>query len=152
MMKTQTIILLSLVFVLGCKSNQNNAKMKTIEPILIAKGNLHGAGSEGIDKQNIIIDNQADWENLISKMDKVNKVSEQFTETKIDFSRYTVIAIFNDVMGSGGHSIAIDISANSERILVVTKFHSPSGNATSVMTQPYYIAKITKTERPIVFQ
>ncbi|REE16905.1 hypothetical protein DFQ09_105117 [Winogradskyella pacifica] len=154
-MKIQALLLLSLVFVLNCKSNKiekNNAKMKHSERTLIAKGNLYGAGEEGVAKQNTIIENQSDWEQLMAQMNKVNNVSESFTETKIDFSEYTIIAIFNDVKSTGANSIELDISTTSENTLVVVKYISPTGNATSVMTQPYYITKIPKTDLPVVFQ
>tara|TARA_R110000751_G_scaffold90009_1_gene176896 strand:- start:192 stop:656 length:465 start_codon:yes stop_codon:yes gene_type:complete len=154
-MKIQALLLLSLVFVLNCKSNkieENNAKMKHSEFTLIAKGNLYGAGEEGVAKQNTVIENQSDWEKLMAQMNKVNNVSESFTETKIDFSEYTIIAVFNDVKGSGGNSIELDISTTSENTLVVVTYISPTGNATSVMTQPYYITKIPKTDLSVVFQ
>ncbi|EPR70094.1 hypothetical protein ADIWIN_3957 [Winogradskyella psychrotolerans RS-3] len=155
-MKIQALILLSLVFVLSCKSSkieENNAKMKNSELILIAKGNLHGAGEEGIAKQNTVIDNQSDWEHLMTQMNTTNKVSESFTETKIDFSKYAIIAVFNDVKGNGGSSIDLEVSTSSENNTVVTvTYVAPTGYATSVMTQPFYIAKIPKTDLSVVFQ
>mgnify|MGYP003630599265 FL=1 len=154
-MKIQTLIILSLLFVVSCKCNkinQNNAKMGIVETVLISKGNLYGSGSEGIAKQNTVIENLSDWERLINQMNSVNNVSEGFTETKIDFSKYAVIAVFNDVKGSGGHTIELDISKTSEKTLVTVKYTSPKGNATTVMTQPYYIAKISKQDLPIFFQ
>ncbi len=153
-MKKQTLIILSLVFVVSCKcnkTNQNTAKMANTEFVLIAKGNLYGSGEENIAKQNIVIENQSDWEDLMAKMNKVNNVSDSFTETKIDFSNYSIIAVFNDVKGSGGHNIELDISTTSDNTLVKVDFIGPKGNATSVMTQPFYIVKIPKTDLPIVF-
>lgn len=158
-MKKQTLIILSLIFIVSCKCKKNNAEMvnnngKTVnmESVLIAKGNLYGSGSEGFSKQNMVIENQSDWEELMNKMDKVNNVSDRFMDTKIDFSNYSVIAIFSDVKGSGGHSIEIDMSKTTKNRIVKVNYISPKGNATSVMTQPYYITKISKTDLPIVFQ
>ena len=154
-MKTQTLIILSLLFVFSCKCHkmdQNNAKMTIIEPILISKGNLYGSGSEGIAKQNTIIETQSDWERLMEQMNSVNNVSEHFTETKIDFSKYAVIALFSDVKGSGGHAIDLDISKTSEKTLATVKYSGPKGKAASVITQPYYIVKIARLDLPIVFQ
>lgn len=154
-MKIKTLIILSLVFVMSCKCNkidQNNSKMAITESSIIAKGNLYGSGSEGITKQNLVIDNQADWEALMTQMNSVNNVSDSFLETKIDFSKSTIIAVIGDVKGSGGHKIELDISTTLENKIVKVNYISPQGNATSVMTQPYYIAKIEKTDLPIVFQ
>ncbi|WP_179339266.1 protease complex subunit PrcB family protein [Winogradskyella ludwigii] len=154
-MKKYIIISLTLLFVVNCKSNkmdQNNAEMVNAESVLIAKGNLYGSGEEGITKQNRVIDNQNDWKDLIAQMNTVNNVSDHFSETEINFSKYTIIAVFNGVKGSGGHSIDIDISSTSKNTLVTVNYSAPKGNATSAMTQPYYIAKILKSNLPIVFQ
>lgn len=151
-MKTKTLIILSLIFVVSCKCNKTDAKMKHIDTVLISKGNLYGSGSEGFTKQNLVIENQNDWEALMHKINAVNNVSDSFTETKIDFSKSTIIAIFDKVKGSGGHKIELDISKTSENTLVKVSHIAPTGNASSVMTQPYYIVKIPKTDSPIVFQ
>ncbi|MUU79319.1 protease complex subunit PrcB family protein [Winogradskyella endarachnes] len=153
-MKIKTLILLSLIFVFGCKCNKTSTDMasKSVETVLIAKGNLYGSGAEGIEKQNLVITNEKDWNALINQMDTINKVSQSFTETKIDFSKYTVIAVFLNVKGSGGHSIDLDVSTTSEQKIVTVKHKGPKGNATSVMTQPYYIAKLVKSNLPIMFQ
>lgn len=154
-MKIQALIILSLVFVMSCKSKKNTtSKManENITSVLIAKGNLYGDGAEGLTKQNMVITNQNDWKALINKMNSVNNVSDNFTETEIDFNKSTIIAVFNDVKGSGGHQLELDISTTSEKTVVIVKPTSPTGMATSVMTQPYYIAKIQKTDLPIVFK
>lgn len=151
-MKKYTVIILTVLFVVSCKCNQNNAKMVNAESVLIAKGNLYGAGAEGLTKQNKVIENQSDWEGLMSQMDKVNNVSDSFLETEIDFSKYTIIAVFNDVKGTGGHNIDLDISNTSENTLVRVNYTAPKGNATTVMTQPYYIARIQKNDLPIIFK
>ncbi|WP_299109043.1 hypothetical protein [uncultured Winogradskyella sp.] len=153
-MKIKTLLLLSLIFVFGCNCNKTTTDMasKNIESILIAKGNLYGSGSEGIEKQNLIITNEDDWTTLLNQLDSANKVSQNFSETKIDFSKYIIVAIFADVKGSGGHKIDMAISATPEEKIVKVTHIAPKGNATSVMTQPYYIAKLPKTDLPIVFQ
>ena len=89
----------------------------------------------------------------MAQMNAANKVSDSFTETKIDFSKYAIIAVFNDVKGNGGSNIELEVSTSLKHNTVVTvKYISPSGYATSVMTQPFYIAKISKTALPIMFQ
>ncbi len=57
-----------------------------METTLIAKENLHGNGAEGISEQNLIISDQTTWNDLITQMNSVNNVSDNFTETDIDFS------------------------------------------------------------------
>lgn len=146
----------------GCKTNiektntktpkTEHTKMETTEPKVIAKGNLYGSGEEGIIKQNLIVTNQADWDTLIAQLDSVNKVSAGFTVTTIDFSKEIVIAVFDEVKGSGGHRLELAISQNSDNTLVEVTRIAPKGMATSVMTQPYYIVKIANNTLPIVFK
>ncbi|GGW58806.1 hypothetical protein DFQ11_101964 [Winogradskyella epiphytica] len=151
-MKLQALIILSLLFVFSCKTSKNAAKMANTDSVLIAKGNLYGSGSEGIEKQNTIIDNQSDWENLMAQMNSVNKVSDTFTETKIDFENYIAVAVFDDVKGSGGHSLELEVTTTSEKRIVNIIRTSPEGHATMVMTQPFCIVILPKTDAPIEFQ
>lgn len=154
-MKIHIFTVLSIVFVISCKSNktiQGNEKMRNESPVLISSGNLYGSGEEGIEKQNLVITNDDDWNDLLKQMNSINKVSSSFSETEVDFSKYNVIAVFEDVKASGGYSIELDIHKTSEHTIINIINNTPEGLATSVMTQPYYIAKIPKTDMPIVFK
>ena len=133
-------------------SNMENTKTESQKAKVISNGNLYGSGEEGIDAQNLVITNQEDWEKLIRQMNSVNNISDSFTETKIDFTKFMIIAVFDAVKTSGGHSIQLDIRPNSENVVVVVTRLAPQGMATSVMTQPYNIVKISKQNLPIVFQ
>lgn len=141
-----------LLFALNCKSSENKAKMTKEAIVLIGKGNLYGSGSEGIEKQNLIVTSPEEWKDLLNKMNAVNKVSDSFSETDIDFSEYTVIAVFDEVKNSGGHSLNLVIQETKDKFLVEVLRKSPDGIATSVMTQPYYIVKVPKSELPIIFE
>ena len=159
-MKTN-LLLVVLLCALSCKckiknndienTNMENAKVETEESNVIAKGNLYGSGAEGIEAQNLIITNQNDWEELMVKMNSVNKVSDSFSETEIDFSKYSLIAVFDNVKGSGGHRLEIVINKTAENTIVNINKVAPTGNATSVMTQPYQIVKISNSNLPIKF-
>ena len=150
-MKKIALLVIALVL-LTCKPHVNKAKMENEDYTPIAKGNLYGSGTEGLEKQNLVITNTADWKALMTQMDAVNKVSDQFSETKIDFSEFTIIALIDELKTSGGHHIELNIAANSDALVVQIKYHAPDGNATMVMTQPFYIVKIAKQDVPIVFE
>ncbi|WP_299524549.1 protease complex subunit PrcB family protein [Winogradskyella sp.] len=139
------IVVLILLLPLNCKTKANNSKTSGVENVvLIAKGNLYGSGDEGLEKQSTVISNEKDWDKLLEKINSVNSVSESFLETKIDFSKFRIVAVFDEVKISGGYSIELNIENNTDRILVEVMHKSPEGMATSVMTQPYYIVKIIK--------
>lgn len=145
----------ALLFALNCKTTENKMNTftdtKQIDVILIAKGSLYGSGKEGIKKQNLVITSSENWNELVAKMDSVNEVSNSFSETDIDFSKYSVIAVFNGVVGSGGHNINLAVDKKEDEILVNIISKSSMGLAVTVMNQPYYIAKIPKTNLPVVF-
>jgi len=150
-MKNILIILLS-IFVLSCSSDDDNSNSTNIESTLIAKDNLYGNGAEGITEQNLIISNQTAWNNLISQMNSVNNVSDSFTVTDINFSEYTIIAVFDEIKGNGGHSLELSITSNSDHIIVNVTDLVPEGNATTVITQPFHIVKISNSDLPIIFE
>ncbi|WP_461599024.1 protease complex subunit PrcB family protein [Winogradskyella sp.] len=120
--------------------------------VVIGKGNLYGSGAERIDKQNLVITTSEEWKDLLNKMNSVNNVTDSFSETEIDFSKYIVITVFEEVKNTGGHSLDLIIQEAKDKILVEVLRKSPDGIATSVMTQPYFIVKILKNDLPVVFQ
>ena len=149
----KVIILLLLLLPLNCKTKANTSSMKQAENMMIiAKGDLYGSGAEGIEKQNMVISNQNDWNSLKDKMNSVNSVYDNFSENEIDFSKHRIIAVFDEVKGSGGHSIELNFTEHTDMLLIEVLYKSPEGMATSVMTQPYYIVKIDKNNLPITFK
>ncbi|MDN6311176.1 MAG: protease complex subunit PrcB family protein [Psychroflexus sp.] len=118
---------------------------------LIQQSELLGNGKEGIKGSYQVITDADDWTALKDKMNSVN--AQGFKMDPVDFSTEIVIALFSDLQGSGGHSIEInDIIQKKDKIIVQVKKTSPSGRATSMMTQPYYIVKLPQTKKEIKFE
>ncbi len=151
-MKKNVLIILLSIFVLSCNSDDDISGMVNVESTLIAKDNLFGNGDEGIIEQNLEITDQNTWDNLISQMNSVNNVSDNFSEIDIDFSQYKVIALFDEIRGNGGYSLELNIMSNSENIIVNITDVVPEGNATTVITQPFHIVKISNSDLPIIFE
>lgn len=145
------MLVIVLLVTFACKTNMKTSKSETIQSTLIAKGNLYGSGAEGINAQNIVVSNQNDWDALITKMNSVNTVTSSFSEVEIDFANFDVVAVFGEVKGSGGYSLDLNLTKNSENIVVAIKQNAPDGLSTSVMTQPFYIVKVRKSDVPIIF-
>jgi hypothetical protein len=150
-MKNVLIIVLS-ILVLGCSSDDDNSEVINIQSSLIAKDNLYGNGAEGIMKQNLIISDQTSWNDLIGKMNLVNNTSDNFKETDIDFTTHTIIAVFDEIKGNGGHSLELNIISNSKKIMVNVTDSASEGNFTTVITQPFHIVKIQNSDLPIIFK
>lgn len=150
-MKKICLLLLVTLFI-GC-SNSDETTSETITPFEIYDGSLYGNGSEGITESRLVISNATTWNSLLTSIDSANDVTSQFAETTIDFENYDIIALFDQVRGNGGHSIeATSIVENDQTILVSVNLTSPSGNATTVMTQPFHIYKVPKINKPVVFE
>lgn len=140
------------IFLMGCNSGKKTAKVSN-DLLLISKGSLHGAGEEGISAQETIIASESEWNALKEKMNVVNPVSENFQNDEIDFSKEVVIAVFETVKTTGGHAVFIaEISETNSEIHIKLTRTAPEGMTTSVMEQPYYLAKMKKPSKPVVFE
>lgn len=150
-MKTKISIL---IFIIGLMTSCNDADLdlSLISFTEIEQENLYGNGQENIIKQNLAISNSNSWNELINKMNTVNDASEGFTETNIDFDNFMVIAVFDKVYGNGGHTIDVTKITENENEVIVSIENILKGGATSVMTQPYHIVKIPKTDKLIIFE
>jgi hypothetical protein len=137
---------------IGCDKENKEFILQKINSINVAQGTLYGAGREGIVRQNLVIKDNDAWQNLINQMNVNNNVSETFTETDINFAEYKIIAMFDEVKGCGGWSIdVIDITEYSDKI-VVTGSNLKTGNASSVITQPFQVVKIPNSDKNVIFE
>ena len=160
-MKNLFLFLFSFIL-LGCNNDDEPTPTPfvniNINSTLVGKHNLNG--SENILQQNIIIDNNIDWENLKNQIDAQYiaiglgnyYTDNNFAITNIDFINYTVIAVFDQVYGNSGHSIDITNITEYQSNIIVNIEYLQNGNQFSVVTQPYHIVKIPKATKPIVFQ
>ena len=133
----------------SCSKTDDN--LSPINFTAIGQKDLYGSGRENIIQQNLIISDSNSWNELLTKVNSVNNNSDGFTETNIDFVNFMVIAVFDKVYGNGGHSIDIIKITENENKVIVTIDNVLKGNATAVMTQPYHIVKIRKTDKLITF-
>ena len=149
-MKT-LILILGIILTTSCSDDDNKSitQNTSISFTEIGKGALSGNGAEGISQSNIVITNSAEWQNMMIQMNSVNMVTNEFSQTNVDFSSYTVIAVFLEVKTSGWQVEISDIIEN-EKNIVVSKTEEKGVN--SVITQPFHIVKIPVTSKPIVFE
>lgn len=140
-------LILALSF-FSCNDSKNDDTFPQNIAFTIISNNVL-RGSEGIAQSNMVINNTADWQNLITKMNSFNNVSDNFSETDIDFDNYLIIAVFLEVKSSDW-SIEIAKITENENSLVVTTNENES--IASVITQPFSIVKIRRTEKTIEFE
>lgn len=144
------IALVSFLLLFSCNNDDDGSQAESaIEFTDIGKDALYGNGKEGIVKGNMIITNQMDWKALMAQMDSVNNTTDKFSETDIDFERFMVLAVFLEVKGSGWEIEITKVTENKNSVNVST-IETPYGY--TVMTQPFHIIKIHKTEKLILFK
>ena len=83
-----------------------------------------------------------------SQMNIINNVTDNFTETNIDFNNYMLIAIFLEIKYSGWE---VDISEILETNNNINVYKIEKEAATTVMSQPFAIVKIQKSNKAVVF-
>ena len=77
---------------------------------------------------------------------------EYIKEQSIDFNNMTVLAYFDQIRGSGGYTVEFaSVSQTSKSIQAHIKRTASDGNDIEIMTQPYSIVLIEKTDKTVVF-
>lgn len=152
-MNRYVLLVLMAIITLSCNTNDDDLEGVEVRSTLIADNVLHGGGMQGINKENFVITNTNDWESLMARMNAVGNVTQNFTETEIDFSKYTVIAVFDLVRPNTGYDISFEISKTMNSIHVKISNTEPQEGygVLTVVIQPYMIRKIQKTDLPVVF-
>jgi hypothetical protein len=118
-------------------------------PVIIEQGNLYGGGEEGLVKQNIVITNLSEWNALTQKMNIVNESLS--INTDIDFNKYQVIAVFDEIKHNDGWSIDITEVREYDDNIIVSIYNLKKGDLTTVITQPYQIVKVPTSNKKITF-
>lgn len=162
-MKTRIILLTCIsFFVLSCgtskKANEaieqiDESGLILVEHEIVGQGALYGGGEEQILESIIVINSKEGWLALKNKMNSTNNITDGFRIKNIDFDTHTVIACFDKVQPSGGFSIKVKtITESSSQVTVYISKKSPEMPAISVLTQPYEIVLIEKTNLPVITQ
>ncbi len=143
--------LLTLVFFYGCKVEDPTSQeiRAAVEFQEIGKGTLGGMGQEGIEQSNLVINSQSDWQALMSQMNSHNNVTNDFNEIDIDFGQFTIIAVILELKGYGWE---VEINRIIEREGSIVVSTTEQSYDTAVMSQPFHIIKIPKTDKAIVFE
>jgi hypothetical protein len=130
-----------------------NVFPKNVGWVQLAQEDLYGNGEEGFLREGVAIKTDSEWEAFKQKINRVNNVVDNyFSETEIDFNDYQVIAVFDEVKGSGGWSIDITGITEWQDKIVVSVTNLKKGDASRAITQPFQIVKIPASEKEIEFE
>lgn len=146
----QIITLFSILFLLaGCNSDDSDTS--EVKYSVIVQDDYFN-GDYNNPKANLVIKDQTQWNNLLSKINLVANANSIFPDTNVDFTKYQVIAVIDEVRHYGGYSIDITKITETNSIIFVKVEHLKPGGLNAVITQPYHIVKIPKTNKKIVFK
>ena len=121
--------------------------------------NGNGSGSGIQEAGSMVVRDPLEW---ISVLNQVNR-SYGFGEDKktmvqifsnpplVDFSTETVIAVFRGFCSTGGYGIqVVRVIEKGDKVRVVVQTKGHGGMAAMVVTYPYQIIAIPRTEKPII--
>lgn len=134
----------------SCNSDDSDDKSSNVTYSEILKGDIYN-GKDSNSKANLVIKDEKSWNDVLSKMNLILPANVIFPDTNVDFTKYQVIAVFDQMRNYGGYSIDITkITETRNRIIVKVEQLKPGGIA-AVITQPYHIIKMPKSDKKIVF-
>jgi hypothetical protein len=99
---------------------------------------------------NLVIQNNAQWETL--KNELTQNVTNQFTETNIDFNNFFLVAVIDNVRPNTGFDVNINNILEYENNIIVTLSSNNTGWGYQVLTRPFRIVKIPIQSKPFIFQ
>lgn len=102
--------------------------------------------------QNYVIKTAAEWQSLWDKI--FSNTSEKQPLPQIDFTRRTIVAVFQGTQPSSNYEISIEEIVETENSLeVAVKAIKPGKRCvvTGKVTRPFDIIEIEKTEKQVVF-
>lgn len=141
-----SVLALTLFLSTGCGDSRPDAP--DWRPIIIGEGDLKNIiGYE--DSWIINKANQLDWSTLWKHTRNSQNVS--VSDTLVDFDKDQILIVVEGMKGSPGYAISVAEVEEQESAIVVSIEHkSPKMPLPKEVTQPYCIAKLPQSSKPIV--
>lgn len=144
----KTLFFLVLLF-FACKTSKEiSTAPAAIDFEPIGSGILYGAGEEGLLAGAYLVNSVDELSEILSKMNSQNS-GDYLNLTPDDsyFKEHSIVCLFDQVRGSGGHTFEIKKLTRHNDLLKISALSAkPEGMATTVMTQPFQIIEIPKFE------
>lgn len=149
----RSIILLSFSVVMifagffGCSNIGNDEKKLPMEIV------INGTYSAIDDKREVLINDNEKYQALMNEHYK--NLDQMPRIPVVDFTKYSVVAVFIGPRSNGGYMVAIDsINESSNSLNVNVSEITPGKNCvvTEAITKPFSLVKIPKTDKKPVFK
>ena len=145
------ILFFCFVITISCSTNNSsqpisNFTTQTITPTFIGKGINSGTAIQS----NFVITSQVNWLLLMDSLTSAN--TSNFTETNIDFNNFQLLVAIDNTRPDTGYSINISTIIENTTTISALVTSTNNGNGFSVLSRPFYIVKIPKSTKPVLFQ
>ena len=108
-------------------------------------------GMKGRLRQDFVIDTEQAWSDFYRSL--VSNAFPTPATPRIDFDKYTVLAVLMGQKPSGGYSTEIaQVVQSGNDAEVYVQESSAGGKSATVMTQPYHVVKVPKIEGKVEFK
>ena len=154
-MKLTVTVLLVAVFLYSFNACQNSKKTGKSATDLtfetIQRGVLKGAGEEGFAQEVIKVTSSQELKEVLKGINSVNKeIDLDFIGNRDFFDEYMLLFVFDKARGTGGYKLKVnEVKAAKKEITLKVYIKTPGEIAPSVMTQPYEVIQLEKSEKLI---
>jgi uncharacterized protein YcfL len=149
-MKQISFIFSIVILLMGCSNDDSN--QSKVDYSLIVENTLNGKGTENISKSNLVINNAESWNSLLVKLNLLYNAMITYPDINVDFSKYQVIAIFDEIRPDAGYSINVKDITETQNTTIIKIAYIKATSAFFTTTQPYCIIKIPKSNNKIIFE
>lgn len=126
---------------------------QVIETGIEEYGILYGYGSEGFNQGVFVLKSIDEWNQFLAQIDLSNQAVQKFSNLELNFEKEMVVAYFDKVRTTGGYSVSfVNALLFQDKIQIMIQEKSPNGQATTVMTQPFFIVTIPTNDKLVQFE
>lgn len=121
-----------------------------VDFVALHAGNLFGAGEEGFSEGGFVIESEDELGAFIEKANAFNRAVRE--DISVDFDSEMILVYMDQVRGTLDHILRIKTVHETEDAITMEVIHeAPKEAAAEVITQPFVIISILKSEKEIKF-
>lgn len=151
MKNLKPFLILSFIGILFLQSCKTTAEVPTgnslVDFEVLAEGFLYINETEDFSQEIKIVRSEIE---LVALLEKMNRDNETVEKPSVNFQNTMLLFCFDRVRGTSGHSIEVKLINETEaQISVHLKHTGPKDMAAEVITQPFTIISIDKTDKKV---
>jgi len=151
MKNLKPFLILSFIGILFLQSCKTTAEVPTgnslVDFEVLAEGFLYINETEDFSQEIKVVRSELE---LLALLEKMNRDNETVEKPSVNFENTMLLFCFDRVRGTSGHSIEVKLINETEDQISVHLTHTgPKDMAAEVITQPFTIVSIDKTDKKI---